>query len=88
MNSAGTAEGRIVGDVAFMWLRDQRFHATIDHEQCDETTARTPHTTVAPYRVASEYDTSLAISMRVPNYIPLYAPADHYPCHPPVRTTM
>jgi hypothetical protein len=39
VNGDGTAEGCIVGNVAFMWLRDQRFRATVDDEECDQTTA-------------------------------------------------
>ncbi|MGH3905273.1 MAG: methyltransferase domain-containing protein [Pseudonocardiaceae bacterium] len=62
----GTAEGRIVGNVAFMFLREQRIYATIDDEECDESTARTGRTTVAPYSVAGDYDASLAIGMKVP----------------------
>lgn len=79
VNSDGTADGCIVGNVAFMQLRDQRFRATVDDDECDETTARTSHTTVAPYQVASDYDASLAIGMKVPNCIPIYVPADQYP---------
>jgi methyltransferase of ATP-grasp peptide maturase system len=63
----GTAEGRIVGNVAFMFLRDQRIYASIDDEECDETTARASHTSVAPYSVAGDYDASLAIGMKVPD---------------------
>jgi methyltransferase of ATP-grasp peptide maturase system len=66
VNSDGTADGRIVGNVAFMFLRDQRIYASIDDEECDETTARTSHTSVAPYSVAGDYDASLAIGMTVP----------------------
>jgi methyltransferase of ATP-grasp peptide maturase system len=62
----GTAEGRIVGDVAFMFLRDQRIYASVDDEKCDEATARESHTSVAPYSVAGDYDASLAIGMKVP----------------------
>ncbi|HWR46646.1 MAG TPA: methyltransferase domain-containing protein [Pseudonocardiaceae bacterium] len=78
VNGDGTAEGRIVGDVAFMQLRDQRFRATIDDDDCDETTARASHTTVAPYQVASDYNASLAIGMSVPNCTPIYVRAEHY----------
>ena len=75
----GTAEGRIVGDVSFMQLRDQRFRATVDDDECDETTARTSHTNVAPDQVAGDYDASLAIGMKVPDCTPIYVSADHYP---------
>ncbi|MBV9163610.1 MAG: methyltransferase domain-containing protein [Pseudonocardiales bacterium] len=76
VNSDGGADGRVVGNVAFMRLRDQRFRATVDDEECDETTARHSHTTVAPYNVASDYDASLAIGMRVPNCTNIYVPAN------------
>jgi protein-L-isoaspartate(D-aspartate) O-methyltransferase len=66
VNGDGTADGRIVGNVAFMFLRDQRIDASIDDEECDETTARHSHTSVAPYSVAGDYDASLAIGMKVP----------------------
>jgi protein-L-isoaspartate(D-aspartate) O-methyltransferase len=77
----GTATGRIVGNVAFMELREQRFRASIDDEKCDETTARHSHTTVAPSSVAGDYDASLAIGMKVPHCAPIYVSAQHYPDH-------
>jgi hypothetical protein len=52
--------------VAFMFLRDQRIDASIDDDECDETTARHSHTSVAPYNVTGDYDASLAIGMKVP----------------------
>jgi protein-L-isoaspartate(D-aspartate) O-methyltransferase len=78
ITSEGTAEGRIVGEVAFMRLRSQRFRATIEDDQCDETTARRSYTTLTPSCVAGEYDASLAIGMTVPNCAPIYVPAEHY----------
>lgn len=66
VNGDGTAQGRIVDNVAFMFLRDQCIYASIDDEECDETTARKSHTTVAPYSVVGDYDASLAIGMKVP----------------------
>ncbi len=66
VNGDGTAEGHIVGNVAFMFLRNQRIYASIDDEECDETTARASHTSVAPYSVAGDYNACLAIGMRVP----------------------
>lgn len=77
----GTAQGRIVGDVAFMELRGQRFRASIDDEKCDEITARRSHTSVAPSSVAGDYDASLAIGMKVPHCAPIYVSAQHYPDH-------
>jgi hypothetical protein len=50
-----------------MFLRDQRIYASIDDEECDETTARHSDTSVASYSVAGDYDASLAIGMKVPN---------------------
>ncbi|MGH3799016.1 MAG: methyltransferase domain-containing protein, partial [Pseudonocardiaceae bacterium] len=44
VNTDGSADGRIVGNVAFMELREQRFRASIDDEECDETTARQSRT--------------------------------------------
>ncbi|MGH3869744.1 MAG: methyltransferase domain-containing protein [Pseudonocardiaceae bacterium] len=63
----GTATGRVVGNVAFMFLRDQRIYASVDDEECDETTARKSHTSVAPYSMVGDYDASLAIGMTVPD---------------------
>jgi methyltransferase of ATP-grasp peptide maturase system len=77
----GTATGRIVGNVAFMELREQRFRVRIDDEECDETTARHSHTSVSPYSVAGDYDASLAIGMKVPHCAPIYVSAEHYPDH-------
>lgn len=81
VNSDGTAEGHIVGNVAFMELREQRFRASIDDEECDEPTARKSRTSVAPYSVAGDYDASLAIGMKVPYCAPIYVSAQHYPDH-------
>ncbi len=66
VNADGSAEGRIVGNVAFMFLRGQRIDASIDDEECDEATARASYTSVAPYSVAGDYDAALAIGMKVP----------------------
>lgn len=79
VSADGTAEGRIAGDVSFMQLRDQRFRASVNDDECDETTARTSHTNVALYQVAGDYDASLAIGMKVPHCTPIYVSADHYP---------
>ncbi len=68
VNGDGTAEGRLVGNVAFMFLRDQRIYASVDDEECDETTARHSRTSVTPYySVAGDYDASLTVGMKVPN---------------------
>ncbi|MGH3906280.1 MAG: methyltransferase domain-containing protein [Pseudonocardiaceae bacterium] len=75
------AEGGIVGNVGFMHLRDQRCRATIDDDECDETTARKSHTTMAPCDVAGDYDACLAIGITVPNATPIYVTAERYPDH-------
>ncbi len=73
----GTALGRIVGDVAFMWLRDQRLpRAPDDESECDENTAAVKHTDIHPYYVAGDDDASLAIGLRVPNCKKTYVPAE------------
>ncbi len=75
----GTAEGRIVGNVSFMFLRGQRIYARVDEEECDETTARQRHTRVAPYSVAGDYDACLAIGMKVPGCSVIIVPDDDHP---------
>jgi methyltransferase of ATP-grasp peptide maturase system len=72
----GTADGRIVGNVAFMFLRDQRIYATVDDEECDEATARKSRTEVAPYYVTADYDACLAIGMKVPGCSTVLVPSD------------
>jgi protein-L-isoaspartate(D-aspartate) O-methyltransferase len=63
----GTASGGIVGNVAFMLLRDQRSPYTSLREMtCDEDRALITSTDVHPYHVAGDYDTSFAIGVRVP----------------------
>lgn len=42
----GSAQGRIVGNVSFMLLRGQRIYASVDDEECDQTTARQSHTRI------------------------------------------
>lgn len=63
----GTAAGRIVGNAAFMFLRQQRIHASVDDEECDEATARKSSTSVAPCSVLGDFDASLAIGIKVPD---------------------
>ncbi len=61
----GTAVGGIVGNVAFMCLRDQRV-PSVSIRECvyDEDNAVVTTTDVHPYRVAS-YDATFAIGLRV-----------------------
>lgn len=73
----GTALGRTVGDVAFMWLRDQRLpQASGDDSECDEDKTAVKHTDIHPYYVAGDDDAALAIGLRVPNCKKIYVPAE------------
>ncbi len=63
----GTMRGRIVGNVAFMLLRDQRGRgASLARDVRDIAGARQSFTRTHPYTVLGEYDVSLAIGLRVP----------------------
>jgi protein-L-isoaspartate(D-aspartate) O-methyltransferase len=63
----GTATGRIVGNVAFMWLRDQRGRrASLKRDVTDFGQARTTVTELHPYQLLGTYDASLAIGVQVP----------------------
>lgn len=63
----GTASGGIVGNVAFMLLRDQRSrYSSLRDAIYDEDQALITSTDVHPYRVAGDYDASFAIGVRVP----------------------
>lgn len=70
-----------------MQLRDQRFRATVDDDECDEATARTSHTSVTPYQVAGDYDASLAIGMRVAHCPPIHFLTLAEPTSPAAGTT-
>lgn len=73
----GTAHGRIVADVAFMWLRNQRVARTsFDDTRRHHDSAALTHTDIHPYHVAGDYDASLAISLRVTDCTPIYYPVD------------
>ncbi len=73
----GTALGRIVGDVAFMWLRNQRVsRASFNDTRCHDGTAVLTHTDIHPYYVAGDYDASLAVSLRVTACTPICYPVD------------
>jgi protein-L-isoaspartate(D-aspartate) O-methyltransferase len=62
-----TMRGRIVGNVAFMRLRDQRGkRASLDRDVHDRAGARRSFTDVHPYDVVGEYDASLAVGLKVP----------------------
>lgn len=76
----GTGVGSVVGDMAFMWLRDQRIpRASFDDAQCDDGTAAVTHTDLHPYYVAGDYDASLAIGMRVADCTNIYCPVSGCP---------
>jgi protein-L-isoaspartate(D-aspartate) O-methyltransferase len=73
----GTAVGRVAGDMAFMWLRDQRVpRVPFDDARCEDGTAAITYTDVQPYHVVGNYHASLAISLRVPNCANIYCPVD------------
>ncbi|QXJ26493.1 methyltransferase domain-containing protein [Actinomadura graeca] len=62
-----TMRGRIVGNVAFMRLRDQRGkRASLERNVHGVAQARRTFTDLHPYPVLGEYDASLAIGLKVP----------------------
>ncbi|MGH3771873.1 MAG: methyltransferase domain-containing protein [Pseudonocardiaceae bacterium] len=64
----GTASGRLVGNVAFMWLRDQRIPFRWVRECVyDEDQALVTHTGLHPGRVTGAYHAALAIGLLVPD---------------------
>jgi protein-L-isoaspartate O-methyltransferase len=64
----GSMGGRIVGNVAFMLLREQRGrHVSLVRDVRDRDEARQSVTGVHPYDVIGEYDASLAVGLRVPH---------------------
>ncbi len=64
----GTATGRLVGNVAFMWLRDQRLPLTWVRECVhDEDKALISHTDIHPGQVINDYHAALAIGLLVPD---------------------
>ncbi len=63
----GTATGRLVENVAFMWLRDQRLPWTWVRDCVyDEDKAVVSHTGIHPGRVTDDYHAALAIGLLVP----------------------
>ncbi|MEV5571283.1 methyltransferase domain-containing protein [Spirillospora sp. NPDC052269] len=62
-----TMRGRIVGNVAFMRLRDQRGkQARLSRDVGESTGVRRSFTELHPYDVVGEYDVSLAGGLKVP----------------------
>jgi protein-L-isoaspartate(D-aspartate) O-methyltransferase len=63
-----TATGRLVDNVAFMWLRDQRLPLTWVRDCVyDEDKALVSHTDIQPSKVTDDYHAALAIGLRVPD---------------------
>lgn len=76
----GTATGGVVGDMAFMWLRDQRVpRVSFDDARCADGTAAMTYTDVHPYHVTGDFHASLAISLRVADCASIYCPIDGCP---------
>ncbi|MBV9013688.1 MAG: methyltransferase domain-containing protein [Pseudonocardiales bacterium] len=64
----GTATGRLVDNVAFMWLRDQRIPLTWVRDCVyDEDNAAVSTTDLHPARVTDDYHAALAIGILVPD---------------------
>ncbi|MFE1165705.1 methyltransferase domain-containing protein [Nocardiopsis sp. NPDC058789] len=67
----GTARGRFGGDVAFMWVRDQRVPRrvveTYVHPETQEFT--TTRTELYPYEPISDFGASFAIGLRMPTVL-------------------
>lgn len=73
----GTASGHIVGNVAFMTLRQQRNpRASLRAIIRDDDSTTTSRTDLHPYRVAGDYDASFAIGLRVPRCRTITWPPD------------
>jgi hypothetical protein len=72
----GTASGGIVGNVAFMLLRDQRSpYSSLRDAIYAEDQALITSTDVHPQHVAGDYDASFAIGVRVPRCRNVYCRA-------------
>ncbi|MQY04748.1 methyltransferase domain-containing protein [Actinomadura macrotermitis] len=68
----GTMRGRIVGNVAFMLVREQRGkRVLLARDVRHEAQARESSTCLHPYDVLGEYDVSLAIGLKVPRCKPI-----------------
>jgi protein-L-isoaspartate(D-aspartate) O-methyltransferase len=64
----GTASGRFAGDLAFMWLRDQRIpFGRLDDVTADDAGAVDSVTTLHPYTPVNDFDASFAIGLRMPD---------------------
>ncbi|WP_064743915.1 methyltransferase domain-containing protein [Actinomadura oligospora] len=67
VNRDATMRGRIVGNVAFMRLRDQRGkRPRLARDVREVSNARRSFTEPHPYDVVGEYDVSLAVGLKVP----------------------
>lgn len=73
----GTASGRFVGNVAFMWLRAQRSGiASVDRDVYNRDAAVLGETDIHPYHLVGDYDASLAIGIAVPSCTNIHVPAE------------
>jgi len=64
----GTATGRLVDNVAFMWLRQQRIPLTWVRDCVyDEDQAHVSHTGIHPGQVTGDYHAALSIGLLVPD---------------------
>lgn len=67
VDESGAAVGRFVGNVAFMWLREQRGGlASVEDDVYDVGSADRSRTGLHPYYVVGDYAASLAIGIQVP----------------------
>ncbi len=68
VGEGNTATGRLVDNVAFMWLRDQRLPLTWVRDCVyDEDKALVSHTDIQPSNVTDDYHAALAIGLQVPD---------------------
>lgn len=67
----GTAQGRFGGDVAFMWVRDQRTPMRVvqTHVRPEEQESTFTHTRLHPYEPIGDFDASFAIGLRMPTVL-------------------
>lgn len=67
----GTARGHFEGDVAFMWVRDQRAPRRVvqTHVRPEEQSFTTSNTKLHPYEPIHDFDASFAIGLRMPTVL-------------------
>ncbi|MGH8964022.1 MAG: methyltransferase domain-containing protein, partial [Actinomycetes bacterium] len=75
VSGEGTATGGIVGNVAFMWLRDQRPpRASLRESVYDRNNASVTYTDLHP-AYATNFDPAVAVALRVPQCTKVYCTA-------------